>query len=140
MSKNEHNTQSTTEPGTATRAVIEALSEMRIGDLAKLVSELEAEWGVSRHDNQVVPVPDIKARVATPKRVDVWLDGYTGSKVQALRALRKQDPELNIAQFRGMLENLPVALREDVSAEEGEAFVESLAESGLTLRVAAREG
>jgi large subunit ribosomal protein L7/L12 len=114
--------------------VVSYIADARLGTLKQLITALEDELGVSvGAPGLVVPPPPPEP---TPERteVDLVLTGFTGKKVDVIKAVRKLTG-LGLREARAVVEGAPTVLREAVSLQTAEELATELRAASATVEV-----
>ena len=113
------------------RALLNALSTLRVTELAEFVRDLEREWGVCAATAVVAPDPTPPNPAPDPERpLDVVLTGIAGRRIEVLKALRKVRGELPLAELRAILDDLPHTVGDQLAPDEARALSERLRAAG----------
>ncbi len=117
--------------------IIEAISNMKVLELAELVEEMEEKFGVSAAAPAaaVVAVPTEGADKGDEQsEFDIILEDFGAKKIPIIKIV-KEELELNLQEAKKLVDDVPSKLREDVSKEEAEAFKKKLEEAGATVKL-----
>ncbi len=110
-----------------------ALSQLRPAELAELGAQLQRDWQIDPAPIAKLPPPTPPPR--TPSRVAVWAIAAGPTRVPVIRALRQLRPDLQLAQARDLLRQLPAPLSDALEPDEAEAFAAVLREAGAEIEV-----
>ena len=118
-------------------ALIEAIENMSVLELAELVKELEEKFGVSAA--APVAVAGVAAGAAAPAaeektEFDVILANFGAKKLDVIKVVR-EITGLGLKDAKDMVEGAPKAVKEGVSKEEAEKIKAALTEAGATVEI-----
>lgn len=118
--------------------IIEAISNMKVLELAELVEEMEEKFGVS------AAAPAAAAVMATPaegagsgeeqSEYAVILEDFGAKKIPVIKIV-KEELELNLQEAKKLVDDVPTKLREEVSKDEAEALKKKLEEAGAVVKL-----
>lgn len=118
--------------------IIEAISNMKVLELAELVEEMEEKFGVS------ATAPAAATVVAGPaestgggdeqSEFDVILENFGAKKIPIIKIV-KEELELNLQEAKKLVDDVPSKLREEVSKEEAEVLKKKLEEAGAVVKL-----
>ncbi|HIE52833.1 MAG TPA: 50S ribosomal protein L7/L12 [Armatimonadetes bacterium] len=126
-----------------TEQIVEALTSMSLVELNELVSKLKEkvpELTAMPVGGVAMPAPGAVATEAAPEEVeektefDVVLTGFTGQKIQVIKAVRELTT-LGLKEAKEAVENAPFTVKEAVSKEEAEEAQAKLEEAGGTVEI-----
>lgn len=112
-------------------SIIASLKEATIMDLADLVSAIEEEFGVSA----AAPVAAAGAAggdAAAKTEFDVELTSAGTAKVKVIKAVREATG-LGLKDAKGLVDNAPSAVKEDVTEDEANKIKEQLEAVGAVI-------
>ena len=116
--------------------IAEELGKLTIIEAAELVSNLEAEWGVSAAAAVAVAGPAGGGEAAEEKtEFDVFLTDIGAKKIGVIKAVRGIASGLGLADAKKLVESAPVAIVEGVDKAVAEAAVKALEEAGAKAEV-----
>jgi len=118
--------------------VIDFLSNLPVMEIAALVKELEAKWGVSAAAPVAVAGPNNTgpAPVAEEKtEFDVHLKSFGDKKINVIKAVRELIPGLGLKEAKELVEGAPSKVKEGISKDEAESFAKKLKEAGAEVEV-----
>lgn len=119
--------------------VKEYLSNMSIKDLADFVKELEDAWGVEAATGggavmMAAPADGGGAAAAEQTEFDVVMTSFGAKKIQVIKAIR-QITGLGLKEAKGMVEGVPVAVKEGVSKDDAAKLKEELEAAGASVEI-----
>mgnify|MGYP001223313211 CR=1 FL=1 len=116
--------------------ILEAISEMSVMDVVKLVEEMEEKFGVSAAAAVAVAAPAAggEAAAAEQTEFDVMLKAAGGNKIATIKAIRAITA-LGLKEAKEMVESAPVAVKEGVSKDDAEDIKKQLEEAGAEVEV-----
>jgi large subunit ribosomal protein L7/L12 len=114
----------------------QTLSAMPVMDLAKLIKELEEEWGVSAAAPvAVAAAPGAAAAPAEEKTAfDVVLTDAGANKINVIKEVRALTG-LGLKEAKDLVEGAPKPVKEGVSKEEAAKIKEALTKAGAKVDV-----
>jgi large subunit ribosomal protein L7/L12 len=118
--------------------VIDYLSNLPVMEIAALVKELEAKWGVSAAAPVAVaagPAAAAAAPVEEKTEFDVHLKAFGDKKINVIKAIRELIPGLGLKEAKELVEGAPAKVKEGISKDEAEAFAKKLKEAGAEVEV-----
>ncbi len=115
--------------------VVEFLSNLPVMEIAALVKELEAKWGVSAAAPVAVAAVGGGgggAAVAEEAQTEftVVLKSGGDKKINVIKAVRELLPGIGLKEAKDMVEGAPSTVKEGVSKEEATTMVAKLKEAG----------
>jgi large subunit ribosomal protein L7/L12 len=122
-------------PELSKEQVIDYLSNLPVMEIAALVKELEAKWGVSAAAPvAVAAVGGGGAAAAAPAEekteFTVVLKSFGDKKINVIKAVRELLPGLGLKEAKDMVEGAPSTVKDGVSKDEAENLVKKLKEAG----------
>lgn len=117
--------------------ILEAISEMSVMDVCKLVEEMEEKFGVSAAAVAVAgpAVAGGDAAAAEEKtEFDVMMKSSGANKINVIKAIRAITG-LGLKEAKSLVESAPVAVKEGVSKDEAEDVKKQLEEAGAEVEV-----
>ncbi len=114
-------------------AVIEAISNMTVLELAELVKEMEDKFGVSA----AAPVAAVAAAgpageaVEEQSEFDVVLESFGAKKIAVIKVVRELTG-LGLKEAKDLVDNVPSKIKEGVEKAEAEEVKKQLEEAGGT--------
>ena len=117
-------------------ALIEAIENMSVLELAELVKELEEKFGVSAAAPVAVAGAAVAAAPAAEEKTefDVILASFGSSKLGVIKVVR-EITGLGLKDAKDLVEGAPKTLKEGVSKEEAESIKAQLTEAGATVEI-----
>jgi large subunit ribosomal protein L7/L12 len=114
--------------------VIDYLSNLPVMEIAALVKELEAKWGVSAAAPVAVAAAGPAGAAAAPAEekteFTVVLRSFGDKKINVIKAVRELLPGLGLKEAKDMVEGAPSTVKEGISKDEAENLVKKLKEAG----------
>ncbi|PIE52680.1 50S ribosomal protein L7/L12 [Candidatus Fermentibacteria bacterium] len=117
-------------------AVIEAISNMTVLELADLVKEMEDKFGVS------AAAPAVAVAAASPaggeaaaeeqSEFDVVLESFGSKKIAVIKVVRELTG-LGLKEAKDLVDGAPSKVKEGVEKAEGEEIKKQLEEAGATV-------
>jgi len=117
-------------------AVIEAISNMTVLELAELVKEMEDKFGVS------AAAPAVAVAAAGPaggegaaeeqSEFDVVLESFGAKKIAVIKVVRELTG-LGLKEAKDLVDGVPSKVKEGVEKAEGEEIKKQLEEAGATV-------
>ena len=118
--------------------IIEKLSAATVLEIADLVKELEAKWGVSAAAPVAVAavgaVGGAAAAVEVKEDFDVILTGAGANKIQVIKVVRELTG-LGLKEAKDLVEGAPKPVKEAVNKDDAAAAKKKLEEVGATVEV-----
>ena len=118
-------------------AIIESLKTLTVLELADLVKEVEAEFGVSAAAPVGVAVAAGAAAAPAAEEkteFDVVLKSFGAKKLDVIKAVR-EITGLGLKEAKEMVEGAPKNVKEGVSKDEAESVKKALEEAGAEVEV-----
>ncbi len=113
-------------------AVIEAISNMTVLELADLVKEMEDKFGVSAAAPAAVAVAAGPAdAVEEQSEFDVVLENFGAKKIKVIKVVRELTG-LGLKEAKDLVDNVPSKIKEGVEKPEAEEVKKQLEEAGAT--------
>jgi large subunit ribosomal protein L7/L12 len=103
-------------------------------EMANLVHELEEVWGVSATPQQTQFINQ-EDMIEVQSEFDVLMISYGESKINVIKALRKEVLGLGLKEAKFIVESVGGAIREGVCKEEAENLKSILEEAGATIEI-----
>jgi large subunit ribosomal protein L7/L12 len=116
--------------------IVEELSNATVMEIADLVKELEAKWGVTAAAPVAVAAPGAAPGAAAPAaevqtNFDVILAQVPADKkIAVIKAVREVKAGLGLAEAKALVEGAPKPVLEGVPKAEAEAAKKKLEEAG----------
>ncbi|MBP3387515.1 MAG: 50S ribosomal protein L7/L12 [Clostridia bacterium] len=120
-----------------TQAILDAVKELTILELADLVKALEEEFGVSATPVAVAAAPGAAAAAPAAEEkteFDVVLASFGDKKLDVIKVVRTITG-LGLKEAKELVEGAPKTLKEGVSKEEAEDIKKQLTEAGATVEI-----
>ncbi len=124
-----------------TSTLVNQLSGMTVLEIADLVKELEAKWGVSA----AAPVAAASgapagggaaaAPVEEKTTFDVILKEMGGNKIAVIKEVRAAVSGLGLAEAKALVEGAPKTLKEGVTKEEAEEIKKKIEAAGAKVEI-----
>jgi large subunit ribosomal protein L7/L12 len=117
--------------------IIEKLSAATVLEIADLVKDLEAKWGVSAAAPVAVAAVGAVAGVAAAEvkeDFDVILTGAGANKIQVIKVVRELTG-LGLKEAKDLVEGAPKPVKEAVNKDDAAAAKKKLEEVGATVEV-----
>ena len=119
--------------------LLEGIKQLTVVDLAKLVSAIEEEFGVSAAAPVAVaaaPAGDGGAADAPEEKTefDVHLTEIGGQKIKVIKEVRALTG-LGLKEAKDLVEGVPKPLKEGVNKEEADAVKKQLEDAGATVEI-----
>jgi large subunit ribosomal protein L7/L12 len=121
--------------------IVEELSTWSVMDIASLVKELEAKWGVTAAAPVVVAAAGAPAGAAAPAAevktmFDVILVSVPAEKkIAAIKAVREVKAGLGLADAKALVEGAPRPVLEGANKADSDAAKKKLEEAGAKVEV-----
>ncbi len=120
-----------------TQAILDAVKELTILELADLVKALEEEFGVSAAPVAVAAAAGAAAAAPAAEEkteFDVVLASFGDKKLDVIKVVRTITG-LGLKEAKELVEGAPKTLKEGVSKEEAEDIKKQLTEAGATVEI-----
>ncbi|HRI10138.1 MAG TPA: 50S ribosomal protein L7/L12 [Nannocystaceae bacterium] len=121
--------------------VIDYLSNLPVIEIANLVKELEAKWGVSAAAPVAVAAggggaaAPAAAPVEEQTEFTVVLKGFGDKKINVIKAVRTIMPGLGLKEAKDLVEGAPCNVKEGISKAEAEEMAKQLKEAGAEIEI-----
>lgn len=120
--------------------VIDYLSNLPVIEIANLVKELEAKWGVSAAAPVAAAGPAAGGVAPTPvveekTEFSVVLKGFGDKKINVIKAVRTLNPSLGLKEAKDLVESAPANIKDGISKAEAEEMKKVLVEAGAEVEV-----
>ena len=115
-------------------AVIEAISNMTVLELAELVKEMEDKFGVSAAAPAaaVAAAGPVGEAVEEQSEFDVVLESFGAKKIAVIKVVRELTG-LGLKEAKDLVDNVPAKVKEGVEKPEAEEVKKQLEEAGATV-------
>lgn len=114
------------------KEVVEYLKGIELGELRDLISVLEDELGVMIPS--VVAPPMMMDEEVEQTEFDVVLTGFTGKKVDIIKAVRKMTGA-GLKESKKMVEETPTVIASEVSRDRADEVIAALKEASGVVEV-----
>lgn len=114
--------------------ILAYLEEATILELNELVKAIEEKFDVTAAAPVAVVAAGDAAADAAPSQVTVTLTDAGATKVAVIKAVR-EITGLGLVDAKGMVDKLPAAIKENISADEANGIKEKLEAAGATVEV-----
>lgn len=123
-------------------AIIEAISNMTVIELAELVKALEEKFGVVgvgipaavgvgvQASSVATPAPEVEEKT----EFDVHLTSIGANKIQVIKEVRALT-QLGLKEAKDLVESAPCIIKKEVSKEEAEEIKKKLEAAGATVEL-----
>ncbi|MEG0145736.1 MAG: 50S ribosomal protein L7/L12 [Clostridia bacterium] len=118
--------------------IISAIEGMTVIELAELVKELEAKFGVSAAAPvAAVAGPAAAAAEAAEEKTefDVILKEVGSEKIKVIKVVREVVSGLGLKEAKDLVDGAPKTLKEGATKEEAEKIKKQFAEVGATIEI-----
>ncbi len=119
-----------------TTKILDAIKELTILELADLVKELEAEFGVSAAPVAAVAVAGAAPAASAEEKTefDVVLASFGAKKLDVIKVVREVTG-LGLKEAKELVEGAPKTLKEGVTKDEAENLKKALEEAGASVEI-----
>ena len=114
--------------------VVKVLSELKVGDVAKLVKMLEEEWGVSASMPVMASVPNAGAVAEEKSSFDVILKDFGTNKINVIKVVR-EITGLSLPEAKAVVEGAPKEIKNGLDKAKAEEIKKKLEEAGATVEL-----
>ena len=114
--------------------IIASIKEMSVVELNDLVKAIETEFGVTAAAPVAVAAAPAEEENKGPVEVSVFLKEVGASKVGVIKVVRELTG-LGLVDAKKLVDNLPSAIKENVSEEVAKEVKEKLEAAGATVEV-----
>lgn len=119
-----------------TTAILDAIKGLTILELADLVKEIEAEFGVSAAVSVAAPAEGAAAPAAEEKtEFTVVLKGYDESKKMGIIKLVREVTGLGLKESKDLVTEAPKPIKEGVDKATAEALEKQFTEAGAQIEL-----
>ena len=119
-----------------TTAILDAIKGLTILELADLVKEIEAEFGVSAAVSVAAPAEGAAAPAAEEKtEFTVILKGYDEAKKMGIIKLVREVTGLGLKEFKDLVTEAPKPIKEGVDKATAEALEKQFTEAGAQIEL-----
>ncbi|AIN47419.1 50S ribosomal protein L7/L12 [Candidatus Palibaumannia cicadellinicola] len=113
--------------------ILDAVAEMSILDVTKLISMMEEKFGVSSIANVAVTPSTIEA-VEEQTEFEVVLRAIGSNKVSVIKTVRSA-LGLGLKEAKDLVESAPITLKESVSKDDAEVLRKALEDAGASVEI-----
>lgn len=119
--------------------ILDAISNMNVMDVVKLVKAMEEKFGVSAAVQMAAPVMAAGAAGAAPAAEEktefsVVMTGFGDNKINVIKVIREVTG-LGLKEAKDMVEGVPSVVKEGVNKEEAESIKKKLVEAGAAVDI-----
>jgi len=128
-----------------TNKLVEQLSELSVLEIAGLVKQLEAKWGVSAAAPVTVaaagPAAGGTAGGAAPEAAeekstfDIILKEMGSNKIAVIKEVRGAVPGLGLAEAKALVEGAPKTIKEGVTKQEADEIKKKIEAAGAKIEI-----
>ena len=120
-----------------TTAILDAIKGLTILELADLVKEIEAEFGVSAAVSVAAPAAGAAAAPAAEEKTEftVVLKGYDEAKKMGIIKLVREVTGLGLKESKDLVTEAPKPIKEGVDKAEAEQLKAQFEEAGATVEL-----
>ena len=128
-----------------TNKLVEQLSELSVLEIAGLVKQLEAKWGVSAAAPVTVaaagPAAGGTAGGAVPEAAeekstfDIILKEMGSNKIAVIKEVRGAVPGLGLAEAKALVEGAPKTIKEGVTKQEADEIKKKIEAAGAKIEI-----
>ena len=113
---------------------INGLKEMTILEVKELVDAMKEEFGVDPSAVAVAAAPAAGAEAAADAKKTVVLKDAGAAKISVIKVIR-EITGLGLVEAKGLVDNCPKAIKENIKPEEAEEIKEKLMAAGATVEI-----
>lgn len=120
-----------------TTAILDAIKGLTILELADLVKEIEAEFGVSAAVSVAAPAAGAAAAPASEEKTEftVVLKGYDEAKKMGIIKLVREVTGLGLKESKDLVTEAPKPIKEGVDKATAEALEKQFTEAGAQIEL-----
>jgi large subunit ribosomal protein L7/L12 len=126
-----------------TTQLVEQLSGLTVLEIAELVKQLEAKWGVSAAAPVAVAAapgaagagPAAAPEVEEKTTFDVILKEFGSNKIAVIKEVRASVSGLGLAEAKALVEGAPKPIKEGVTKEEAEEIKKKVEAAGAKVEI-----
>ena len=126
-----------------TAQLVEQLSGLTVLEIAELVKQLEAKWGVSAAAPVAVAAapgaagagPAAAPEVEEKTTFDVILKEFGSNKIAVIKEVRAAVSGLGLAEAKALVEGAPKPIKEGVTKEEAEEIKKKVEAAGAKVEI-----
>ena len=119
--------------------ILEAIGSMTVLELAELVKDMEAKFGVSAAAPVAAAAAPAAAAAAEPveekTEFDVVLKEVGSEKIKVIKVVREVVAGLGLKEAKDLVDGAPKTIKEGVSKDEAAKIVAQFKEVGATVEV-----
>lgn len=117
--------------------ILEAVSNMPVMDVVKLVEMMEEKFGVSAAAPvaAVAAAPQAEGQAEEKTEFNVVLKAIGSNKIAVIKVVRTIDSSLSLKDAKAMVESVPAVIKEGVSKDEANEIKAKLEEAGAEIVV-----
>jgi large subunit ribosomal protein L7/L12 len=125
------------------KKTVEDLNKYTVLEIAKLVKQLEEDWGVSAAAPVAVaaaPAGGAAAAAAAPAAeekttFEVILKEMGGNKIGVIKEVRSAVPGLGLAEAKALVEGAPKTIKEGVTKQEADEIKKRIEAAGAKVEI-----
>ncbi len=125
------------------KKTVEDLNKYTVLEIAKLVKQLEEDWGVSAAAPVAVaaaPAGGAAAAAAAPAAeekttFEVILKEMGGNKIGVIKEVRSAVPGLGLAEAKALVEGAPKTIKEGVTKQEADEIKKKIEAAGAKVEI-----
>ena len=114
--------------------VVKVLSDLKVGEVAKLVKILEEEWGVSASMPVVASAGVTGVSAEEKSSFDVILKEFGANKINVIKVVR-EITGLSLPEAKAVVEGAPKEVKGGLDKEKAEEIKKKLEEAGATVEL-----
>jgi large subunit ribosomal protein L7/L12 len=117
--------------------IVDQLDKLSAIEISEIVKHLEEHWGVSAAAPAAAaaaPAGEAAAEEDTKSEFTVTLKDAGSQKVAVIKAV-KELTGLGLGEAKGLVDNVPSAIKENVSKDDAEAAKKALEEAGAAVEL-----
>ena len=123
-----------------TAKLVEQLSGLSVLEIAGLVKDLEAKWGVSAAAPVAAAAPAAGGGAAAPAAeekttFDVILKETGSNKIGVIKEVRSAVPGLGLAEAKALVESAPKPIKEGVTKAEADEIKKKIEAAGAKVEI-----
>ncbi len=125
------------------KKTVEDLNKYTVLEIAKLVKQLEEDWGVSAAAPVAVaaaPAGGAAAAAAAPAAeekttFEIILKEMGGNKIGVIKEVRSAVPGLGLAEAKALVEGAPKTIKEGVTKQEADEIKKKIEAAGAKVEI-----
>jgi large subunit ribosomal protein L7/L12 len=121
--------------------ILDAISELTVLELSKLVKAMEDKFGVSAQSAMAMPMAGMmmpgaggEAEVEEKTSFDVVLKDFGSAKIKVIKVVRELT-SLSLKEAKTLVESAPTNLKEGVTQDEADAVKTAIEEAGGVIEI-----